>query len=168
MWIVGSVGGRLRTQQQPCRWKRITFCGRYLCFSFTLMTDSGVLPSALHRGKKCGSCWLLVSRTKCGCYSSQKKELSPSSPKKKFFSKLSDKTSGTTGSSATTDVSCWHDMYRDPGPLASENSDQMIRFDLYFVSLVEKSAVPFGQKKVPKNPCKWALRSGLSHLIPEH
>ena len=28
----GSVGGRFRTQLQPCRWKRIKFCGRYLCF----------------------------------------------------------------------------------------------------------------------------------------
>ena len=53
--LVGSVGGRFRTQQQPCRLKRITFCGRYLCFSFTCMIrDSGVLPSELHRGKKCG------------------------------------------------------------------------------------------------------------------
>ena len=30
--LVGSVGGRFRKQQQPRRWKRITFCGRYLCF----------------------------------------------------------------------------------------------------------------------------------------
>ena len=30
--LVGSVGGCFRTQQQLCRWKRITFCGRYLCF----------------------------------------------------------------------------------------------------------------------------------------
>ena len=54
--LVGSVGRRFRTQQQPCRWKRITFCGRYLCFSFTCMIrDTSVLPSELHRGKKCGS-----------------------------------------------------------------------------------------------------------------
>ena len=80
--LVGSVGGRFRTQLQPCRWKRITFCGRYLRFSFTRMIRaSSVLPPELHRGKKCG-CWLLVSRTKCGCCSSQKKKLSPSSPKK--------------------------------------------------------------------------------------
>ena len=33
---------------------RITLCGRHLCFSFTCMIrDSGVLPSELHRGKKC-------------------------------------------------------------------------------------------------------------------
>ena len=33
--LVVSVGGRYRTQLQPCRSKRITFCGRYLRFSFT-------------------------------------------------------------------------------------------------------------------------------------
>ena len=83
--LVGSVGGRLRTQLQPCRWKRIKFCGRYLCFSFTyVVRASSVLPPELHRGKKCG-CWLLVSRTKCGCCSSQKKKLSPSSPKNNNF-----------------------------------------------------------------------------------
>ena len=38
--LVSSVGGRFRTQQQPCRWKRITFCGRYLCFSFTFQRAS--------------------------------------------------------------------------------------------------------------------------------
>ena len=29
--LVGSVGGRFRTQLQPRRWKRIKFFGRYLC-----------------------------------------------------------------------------------------------------------------------------------------
>ena len=53
--LVGGVGGRFRTQLQPCRWKRITFCGWYLCFSFTCtIRDSGVLPSELHCGKICG------------------------------------------------------------------------------------------------------------------
>ena len=62
--LVRSVGGRFRTQQQPCRWKRITFCGRYLCFSFNCMIlDSSVLPSYIVR-KKCG-CSFLVPRTKC-------------------------------------------------------------------------------------------------------
>ena len=37
---VGSVGGHFRTQLQPCRWKWITFCGRYLCFSFTFQRAS--------------------------------------------------------------------------------------------------------------------------------
>ena len=83
--LVGSVGGRFRTQQQPCRWKRITFCGQYFCISFTCMIrDSSVLPSELHRGKKCG-CWLLVSQTNCGCHSRQKKKLTPSSPKNHNF-----------------------------------------------------------------------------------
>ena len=35
--LVGSVGGHFRTQLQPCRWKRIKFSGRYLCFSSTCM-----------------------------------------------------------------------------------------------------------------------------------
>ena len=83
--LVGCVGGRFRTQLQHCGWKRITFCGRYLCFSFTWMIrDSGVFPPELHRGKKCG-CWLLGSRTNCRCCSSQKKKLSPSSPKTNNF-----------------------------------------------------------------------------------
>ena len=52
-------------------------------------------------------CWF--SWTKCGCCSSQKKKLSPSSPKKKQFSKPSDKTSSTTGSSATIFLAVtWH------------------------------------------------------------
>ena len=38
--LVGSVGGRFRTQLQPCRWKRITFCGRYLWFSSTFQRAS--------------------------------------------------------------------------------------------------------------------------------
>ena len=37
--------------------------------------------------------------------------------------------------------------------LASENSDQMIRFNLF--RFVEKSAVPFVQKKLSKIPFKW-------------
>ena len=46
--LVGSVGGRFRTQLQPCRWKRITFCGRYLCFSFTCIFFSLTRYSAIH------------------------------------------------------------------------------------------------------------------------
>ena len=38
--LVGSVGGRFRTQLQACRWNGITFCGRYLCFSFTFQHAS--------------------------------------------------------------------------------------------------------------------------------
>ena len=60
--LVGSVGGRFRTQLQPCRWKRITFCGWYLCFSFTCMIrDSSVLPPELHRGKNVDAgCWFPI------------------------------------------------------------------------------------------------------------
>ena len=147
--LVGSVGGRFRTQLQPCRWKRITFCGRYLRFSFTRMIRaSSVLPPELHRGKKCG-CWLLVSRTKCGCCSSQKKKLSPSSPKKTpRFSKPSDKMSSTTGSSATMflDMICtqtptrWHPKI----PIKWYGS-------IYFVSLVEKKCSTICPEKVTKN-----------------
>ena len=50
-----------------------------------------------------------------------------SSPKKQF-SKSSDKTSGTTGSSAVIFLVV---MYPDLGPLASETSDQIIRFNLF-------------------------------------
>ena len=53
-------------------------------FSFTYMIrDSGVLPSELHRWKNVDAD-LLVSRTICGCGSSQKKKLS-SSPKTNNF-----------------------------------------------------------------------------------
>ena len=43
--LVDSVGGRFRTQLQPCRWKRITSCGRYLCFSFTFQRASAWVTS---------------------------------------------------------------------------------------------------------------------------
>ena len=55
-----------------------------------MIQNFSVPPPELYRGKKCG-CWLLVSRTKCGCCSSQMKKLPTPS----------DKTSSTTGSSAT-------------------------------------------------------------------
>ena len=54
-------------------------------------------------------------------------KLSPSSPKKEFF-ESSDKTSSTTGSSATMFLV---DMYPDPGPLVSVSSVQIIRFNLF-------------------------------------
>ena len=117
--LVGSVGGRCRTQQQPGRWKRITFCGRYLCFSFTgMIRDSSVFPSELHRGAK------------CGCCGSQKKKLSPSSPKKRKFLSLPIKRLARQQVQLPCFLLTWY-MYPDPGPLASENSDQMIRFNLF-------------------------------------
>ena len=48
-----------------------------------MIRDSGVLPSELYRGKNVDAD-LLVSRTICGCGSSQKKKLS-SSPKTNNF-----------------------------------------------------------------------------------
>ena len=50
--LVGSVGGRFGTQQQPCRWKRITWS--VLVFFFNLHDSGFRLASVLHRGKKCG------------------------------------------------------------------------------------------------------------------
>ena len=112
-----------------------------------MIRDSGVLPSELHRGKKCG-CWLLVSRTKCGCCSSQKKKLSRSSPKKPRFSKPSDKTSRTSGSSATMFLV---DMICTQAPAHCHLKIPIKWYgSIYFVSLVEKSVVSFVQKKLPK------------------
>ena len=55
--LIGGVGGRFRTQLQPCRWKRITFCARCLCFFY--LHDSGFqCASELHRGK---TLWMLIT-----------------------------------------------------------------------------------------------------------
>ena len=62
--------------------------------------------------------------------------------------------SSKTGSSAIMFLVDMINMNPDPSPLASENSDQMIQFNLLrFLS--GKSAVPFAQKKLPKIPFKW-------------
>ena len=55
--LVGSVGGRFRTQLQTCRWKRIKVCGRRI----TQVKDkhkwaSSVLPRELRWGK---TMWML-------------------------------------------------------------------------------------------------------------
>ena len=104
--LVGSVGGRFRTQLlQPCRSKRIKLFGQYLCFSFTRMIrdSSGLLPE-LHRGKKM---WMLIVGFPNEMWMLQqpKEEIVAFSKKKKKLSKSSDKTSSTTGSSAAS-VSC--------------------------------------------------------------
>ena len=148
-WLVGSVGGRFRTQQQPCRWKRITFCGRYLCFS-------SVLPPELRRGEKSvdADCWFPWRNVDAAA--AWKKKLSPSPKRKKTISKSSDKTSSTRGSSDAMFL-VDNDMYPDPGP-AHWHPKIPIKWygSIYFVSLVEKkSAVPFVQKKPPKIPFKW-------------
>ena len=125
---------------------------RFVVGTCVFLSHSSVLPSELHRGKKCG-CWLLVSLTKCGCCSSLKEEIVAFSKKKKTISKSSDKTSSTRGSSDAmflADMTCtqtaahWHPKI----PIKWYGS-------IYFVSLVEKSAVPFVQKKPPKIPFKW-------------
>ena len=57
--LVGSVGGRFRTLLQPCRWKQIKFCCRYLFFPFTsVIWASSMLPPELHRGK---TMWMLIA-----------------------------------------------------------------------------------------------------------
>ena len=132
----------------PAGENELRYVGGTCFFSFTCMIrDSGVLPSELHRGKKFGSCWLLVFRTKCGCCSSQKKELSPSLPKKN--SKPSDKTSSTTGSWATMFLvdmiwtqtpAHWH--LKIPIKWYSSN---------YFVSLVEKKCSSICPEKATEN-----------------
>ena len=76
--LVGSVGGRFRTHLQPCRWKRITFCGRYLCFSFTFQRASAWATSW-------EKMWMLISLTKCGCCSSLKEEIVAFLKKKNQF-----------------------------------------------------------------------------------
>ena len=72
--LVGNVGGRFRTQLQPCRWKRIKLWGRYLFFSFLVWFG---LPASFRlsyiEGKQWGR-WLLIFLTKCGCWSSQTDE----------------------------------------------------------------------------------------------
>ena len=56
--LVGSVGGRFRTQQQPCRWKRIAFCGRYFCFS--LLAWFGI-PPCFRLSYIVGKMWMLIA-----------------------------------------------------------------------------------------------------------
>ena len=56
--LVGSVGGRFRTQLQPCRWKRITFCGRYLCFFY--LHDSGFRRASIWATSR-EKMWMLIA-----------------------------------------------------------------------------------------------------------
>ena len=87
--LVGSVGGRFRTSATELR---------FVVGTCVFLSHSSVLPPELRRGKKCG-CRLLISLTKCGCYSHLKEEIFAFSKKKKTISKSSDKTSGTRESS---------------------------------------------------------------------
>ena len=56
--LVGIIGGGFRTLLQPCRWKRIKFCGRHLCFSFTCVIRDSEHASELQRGK---TMWMLIA-----------------------------------------------------------------------------------------------------------
>ena len=119
-----------------CVFLSLARCGTLVCFRLSYI-----------EGNQYG-CWLLVSLKKCGCCSSQKKKLSPSSPKEQF-SKSSDKTSSTTG---TSDAMFLVDMnmYPDLGPLASENSGQMIRFNIFRFLSGKKMQFHLFRKKLPK------------------
>ena len=79
--LVGSVGGRFRTQLQPCRWKRITFCGRYLCFSFTFQRASAWAAS--WEKNVDADCWF--PWRKVDAAAAWKKKLSPSPKRKKQY-----------------------------------------------------------------------------------
>ena len=62
-----------------------------------MIRDFGLLPSELHRGKKCG-CWFLGRDVDAAV---ALKKIVPFFSKKKAISKPSNKMSSTTGSSAT-------------------------------------------------------------------
>ena len=142
-----------RTQLQPCRWKRIKFFGRYLCFSFSCMIRvSSWLSPELHRDKKSvdAVCWFPWRNVDSATAKRRNCHLLL---QKIQFSKSSDKTSSTTGSSATMfllDTICtqtsahWHPKI----PLKWYGS-------IYFVSLVEKKcSFICSEKKPPKIPFK--------------
>ena len=77
--FVGSVGGRFRTQLQPCRWKRITFCGRYLCFHIPACFRLSYIV-----GKNVDAdCWFPWRNVDAAA--AWKKKLSPSPKRKKQF-----------------------------------------------------------------------------------
>ena len=131
--FVGSVGRRFRTHLQPCSWKRIKFCGWYLCFSFTCMIqNSSIRLPELHRGK---TMWMLIAGFPDEMWMVQppKEEIIATFSKKKIPSR------------PIKHLACWHDMYPDP----SRHQKIPIKWysSIYFVSLVQKSAVPFVQKK---------------------
>ena len=56
-------------------------------------------------------------------------------------------------------------MNPDPGPLASENPDQMIRFNLFCFLSGKKRAVPFVQKKLPKNSIQMVNAQGVGVTV---
>ena len=134
--------------EQPCRWKRITFCGRYLCFSFTCMIrDSGVLPSELHCGKKF-ECWFLgrnvevaaTKRRNCRLLLQTKPNFSSRPIKRLARQEVQPGAMFLVDMICTQTPAHWHLKI----PIKWYGS-------IYFVSLLEKSAVPFVQKKATEN-----------------
>ena len=80
-----------------------------------------------NEGKQCG-CWLLVSLTKCGCCSSQTDEI-VSSKKVNFPSRPIKRLA--LQEVVSHQIPYWYvPRSADPSPLASESSDQIIRFSL--------------------------------------
>ena len=62
-------------------------------------------------------------------------------------------------------------MNPDPGPRASENSDQMRRFNLFRFLSGKKNAVPFVQKKATENSIQMVnaqdVKDKIQHVIFE-
>ena len=126
---------------------------------FLLLAWFGILSMLLsyREGKRCG-CWLLIFLTKCGYCSSQPDLWNC----RRLLQKSPDKTSSTTGSSAAIFLV---DINPDPGPLASETSDQMIRFcrcDLFRFLSGKKVQFHLSRKKTTENSIE--MVSALDHF----
>ena len=141
--LVGSVGRwRFKTQLQLWRWKRIKFCGRYLCFSFIQLNDSSFQRASAwatsRENNVNADCWL--PRRKVDAAAAKQMKLTPSSPKKNFQSRQIKRLARLEVQPPCFLLICtqtpahWHPKL----PIKWYGS-------IYFVSLGEKSAVPFTQ-----------------------
>ena len=115
--LVGSVGGRFRTQLQPCRWKRIKFCGRYLCF--LLLAWFGI-PACFRLSYIVGKnvdadCWFPWRNVDAAA--AKRRNYRVLLQKKKIFQVV--RLNIKHDRQFSRHVSCWHDMYPEPGLLAS-------------------------------------------------
>ena len=140
--FVGSVGRRFRTHLQPCSWKRIKFCGWYLCFSFTCMIqNSSMRLPELHRGK---TMWMLIAGFPDEMWMVQppKEEIIATFSKKEIPSRPIKQTSLLT----------WYVPRPQP---ASENSNQMIQFNLLCFLSAKKCSSICPEKKLLKIQFKW-------------
>ena len=154
--LVGSVGGRFKTHwTATLQVKTNELLWSVLVFFFLILAWCGI-PACFRLiyivGKnENADCWFPWRNVDAACRLLLQK---------KKNSKSSDKTSSTTGCSAAMFLvcSCWHDMYPDLGPLASETltCDQAFKYreggydcrlpilaikwygSIYVVSLVEK------------------------------